>query len=137
MNMTDQNTFDVVVVGAGSAALNAALSASEKGAKVLVIEKAPEHLRGGNSYFTGGLFRFSYQGIDDITNLLPEMGEEEVNKIEGHSSATDRFSVKARLNLNDLLRRRSEEKQVDKKTNLIILSSVTGIAAEGVLILSL
>jgi len=82
MNMTDQNTFDVVVVGAGSAALNAALSASEKGAKVLVIEKAPEHLRGGNSYFTGGLFRFSYQGIDDITNLLPEMGEEEVNKID-------------------------------------------------------
>ena len=80
--MTEQNTFDVVVVGAGSAALNAALSASEKGAKVLVIEKAPEHLRGGNSYFTGGLFRFSYQGIDDITNLLPEMGEEEVNKID-------------------------------------------------------
>ena len=61
MNMTDQNTFDVVVVGAGSAALNAALSASEKGAKVLVIEKATEHLRRGNSYFNGGLFSISYQ----------------------------------------------------------------------------
>src|ERR1700754_3558693 len=48
---------DVVVVGAGNAALCAALSAREHGADVLVLEKAPESLRGGNSYFTGGLMR--------------------------------------------------------------------------------
>ena len=64
-------------------------------------------------------------------------GKEEVNKIEEHSSVTDRFSVKARLNLNDLLRRRSEEKQVDKKTNLIIVSSVTAVAAVVLLILNI
>ena len=52
------NIADVIVVGAGNAALCAALSAQENGARVLVLEKAPEHMRGGNSYFTGGGFRF-------------------------------------------------------------------------------
>ncbi|MAP36785.1 MAG: tricarballylate dehydrogenase [Chloroflexi bacterium] len=80
--MQNQNDFDVVVVGAGSAALNAALSAREQGSKVLVLEKAPEHLRGGNSYFTGGLFRFAYSGLEEIVNLLTEIGPEEQNKID-------------------------------------------------------
>ena len=80
--MPNQNDFDVVVVGAGSAALNAALSAKEQGSKVLVLEKAPEHLRGGNSYFTGGLFRFAYSGLVEIVNLLPEVGTEEQNRID-------------------------------------------------------
>ena len=62
---------------------------------------------------------------------------EEAKRLEENSTITERFATKARLNLNDLLKRRSEEKQVDKKTNLIILSSVTGIAAVVVLILSL
>ena len=49
----------------------------------------------------------------------------------------DRFEVKTRLNLNDLLRRKEEEKRVDKKTNLIIISCVSGVAAIVLLILSL
>ena len=63
--------------------------------------------------------------------------KEEAKRLEENNSITDRFATKARLNLNDLLKRRSQEKQIDKKTNLIILSSVTGIAAVVVLILSL
>jgi choline dehydrogenase-like flavoprotein len=43
--------FDVVVVGAGNAALCAAL---EAGAKVIVLERAPEEESGGNSPFTDG-----------------------------------------------------------------------------------
>ena len=62
---------------------------------------------------------------------------EEAKRLQENNSINDRFTTKARLNLNDLLKRRSEEKQVDKKTNLIILSGVTGIAAVVVLILSL
>ena len=62
---------------------------------------------------------------------------EDAKKIAEDDSVADRFAVKARLNLNDLLRRRSEEKQVDKKTNLIIISSVTAVAAVVLLILSL
>ena len=80
--MTKERHYDVVVVGAGSAALNAALSASETGARVLILEKAPKHLRGGNSYFTGGLFRFAYNGISDIVQLLPSIGEDEQEKID-------------------------------------------------------
>ena len=76
------NIADVIVVGAGNAALCAALSARENGARVLVLEKAPEHLRGGNSYFTGGGFRFPYNGLEDIRGLIPEMADEEANSIE-------------------------------------------------------
>ncbi len=60
---------DVLVVGAGNAGLSAALAAAEKGASVLVLEKAPRHLRGGNTFFTGGLFRFAYDGWEDIQEI--------------------------------------------------------------------
>ena len=40
----------------------------------------------------------------------------------------DAFVSKVRLNLNDLLKRRQEEKNMDKKTNLLIFSSVAAIA---------
>ena len=46
--------FDVVIVGASNAALTAALVARENGATVLILEKAPEHEKGGNSYFIAG-----------------------------------------------------------------------------------
>ena len=62
---------------------------------------------------------------------------EQAKRLEEDSSTSDRFSVKARLNLNDLLKRRSEEKQVDKKTNLLIISCVSAVAAVILLILSL
>ena len=59
------NEIDVLVVGAGNAGLSAALAATDAGARVTVLEAAPEHLRGGNTYFTGGGFRFPYDGIED------------------------------------------------------------------------
>ncbi|MEQ9122672.1 MAG: FAD-dependent oxidoreductase, partial [Alphaproteobacteria bacterium] len=59
-------SYDVVVVGAGNAALTAALAARENGASVLVLEKAPEHEKGGNSYFTAGGFRICHSGIEDV-----------------------------------------------------------------------
>jgi glycine/D-amino acid oxidase-like deaminating enzyme len=50
--------YDVVVVGAGNAALAAAVSAREQGARrVVVLEKAPRELRGGNTHYSGGLLR--------------------------------------------------------------------------------
>ena len=39
---------DVVVVGAGNAAMCAALAAREQGAEVVVLEAAPESEGGGN-----------------------------------------------------------------------------------------
>src|SRR5277367_6833172 len=54
---------DVLVVGAGNAALCAAISAHENGARVLMLEAAPYEERGGNSHFTGGAFRFAFRGV--------------------------------------------------------------------------
>jgi tricarballylate dehydrogenase len=73
---------DVVVVGAGNAALAAALTAHEAGAEVLVLERTPEDQRGGNSYFTGGLFRFPHYGLEDLCTLLPNLAEEAVANME-------------------------------------------------------
>ena len=47
--------FDVLVIGGGNAGLAAALSAHEKGAKVLVLESAPKDFRAGNSRHTRDL----------------------------------------------------------------------------------
>lgn len=43
---------DVLVVGGGNAALCAAISAAEKGASVILLERAPYEYRGGNSRHT-------------------------------------------------------------------------------------
>jgi len=40
----------------------------------------------------------------------------------------DRFITKGRLDLNDLIKKRSLEKKIDLKSNLIIFSGVTIIA---------
>src|ERR1700736_779959 len=82
MAESDGREYDVVVVGAGNAALCAALAAAEAGAKVLVLEKAPRHLRGGNSAFTAGGYRFAYDGLDEVRSLLPDLSDSEAGGIE-------------------------------------------------------
>ena len=75
-------SYDVVVVGAGNAALCAAMAARENGASVLILEKAPEHEKGGNSYFTAGGFRFCHNGVDDAaTDVLTDLSKAERDQI--------------------------------------------------------
>ena len=69
--MTSQ--YDTIIAGAGNAALTGAIAAREQGARVLVLEKAPEYFRGGNTYFTGGIIRCAYEGIEDIKALVPDV----------------------------------------------------------------
>lgn len=66
---------DVVVVGSGNAAISAALAAREAGADVQVLEKAPRDWAGGNSYFTAGAFRLTYESLDDIRELIADASE--------------------------------------------------------------
>ena len=50
--MNETLDYDVAVVGGGNAALCAAISARRAGARVVVLERAPRHFRGGNSRHT-------------------------------------------------------------------------------------
>lgn len=58
-------SYDVLVIGGGNAALCAAMSAAEGGAKVLVLECAPKHFRGGDSRHTRNL-RYLHQTATDV-----------------------------------------------------------------------
>jgi tricarballylate dehydrogenase len=69
--------YDVIIVGAGNAALAASVSARENGAdKVLVLEKADEDMRGGNTHWSGGLFRFAFNSVEDLDPLVPDAEDE-------------------------------------------------------------
>jgi tricarballylate dehydrogenase len=70
--------YDVVIVGAGNAAFCSALSARESGARVLVLERAPEDVSGGNSRFTAGLMRVAYRGVDDLKRVIPDLTADEI-----------------------------------------------------------
>jgi tricarballylate dehydrogenase len=85
------NEYDVIIVGAGNAALCAAIAAREKGASVLALEKAPEYFRGGNTYFTGGIIRCAYNGIEDIKQLIPDLTPEEEATVEVGRYTEDEF----------------------------------------------
>ncbi len=56
--------WDVIVIGGGNAALVAALSAADKGANVLLLERAPEVFRGGNTRHTRNV-RCVHDGTDE------------------------------------------------------------------------
>lgn len=71
--------YDVVVVGKGNAALCAALSAGEQGARVAILEAAPEDESGGNSRFAGGVMRFAYETVDDLRRVTDISDEEAAN----------------------------------------------------------
>ena len=54
-------SFDIVVIGGGNAALCAAITSAEAGARVLILEAAPKAYRGGNSRHTRN-FRCMHDG---------------------------------------------------------------------------
>jgi tricarballylate dehydrogenase len=86
----DAPDYDVVVIGAGNAALAAAVSAKENGAgRVVVLEKAPREMRGGNTHWSGGVLRFAFDDPREIGDLLPGVEREYDNFYEGISPYTE------------------------------------------------
>src|SRR3954454_18111658 len=89
----DALTPDVLVVGAGNAALVAALTAHEAGATVVVLEASSKELRGGNSRFSGGIFRFAHGGLDHLRPLLTEEGARWADRVTVEPYEPDRFQA--------------------------------------------
>jgi len=69
------------------------------------------------------------------------MGRLNQTKAEDHIdepvSFRSNYIEKARLNVNELLKRRQEENKTDRKTNILIFSGATIIAVLVIVILSL
>lgn len=84
--------YDVIVVGAGNAALVSALSAHEQGAKVLILEAAPKSERGGNSRFSGAIFRIVHDGPDHLEKLLTDEAREWLGKATFDAYPIERFT---------------------------------------------
>ena len=63
---------DVLVIGGGNAALCAALTASEAGASVLLLEASPREWRGGNSQHTRNLRCMHDAPQDVLVDAYPE-----------------------------------------------------------------
>ena len=67
--------YDVAVAGGGNAALCAALSASEAGARVVVLESAPRDFRGGNSRHTRNMrIAGAYPEAEYLDDLMAVTG---------------------------------------------------------------
>jgi tricarballylate dehydrogenase len=79
----DEPALDVVVVGHGAAGLAAALAAAEAGgrkARVLVIERAPQAMRGGNTRWSP-----SYMRLEAPDRLAPRFIEDMLETSGGRS----------------------------------------------------
>lgn len=71
MDAKKKLAYDVVVVGGGNAGIVAAIGAKNCGASVLLLEKSPKKVRGGNSRYTEALFRVAVErGTEDYKSLV-------------------------------------------------------------------
>lgn len=67
--------YDVVVAGFGGAGGTAAAAAADEGAKVLLVEKAPEGSEGGNTRICGQMFVYGHEDEEATYNYYRALGQ--------------------------------------------------------------
>ena len=112
-----QETYDVVVLGAGNAAFCSALAAQENGASVVMIEAAPLEEAGGNSRYTAGAIRFAHDGLQDLTTVL-DLNQDEIDNADFGVYTSDQF-------YDDLFRLTQYRADPDKAEMLVTKSLET------------
>jgi tricarballylate dehydrogenase len=81
--MSGRTSYDVIVIGGGSAALEAGIAARQAGAgSVVLLEKAPQHESGGNAQFSHVGFRFVHSGAAELRGFFPQVPEETFRRMQ-------------------------------------------------------
>src|SRR4029079_9122035 len=80
--MSLKEECDIVVIGGGSAAFEAAIAAKTAGAgRVVMLEKAPESEFGGNARFSQRGFLFVRSGAEEVREFVPDMDAATFNRM--------------------------------------------------------
>ena len=125
---------DAIVIGAGNAALCAALACAECGLGVLLLEAAPENESGGNSRFTAGAMRVVYNGVDDLRRLMPDLTEDEAARTDFGTYTEAQFyddmgrvtNYRTDPDLCELLVTRSQETLLWMRSNRVRFQPIYG-----------
>ena len=117
----------IVIVGSGNAALCAGIAALEKGAKVLIVEKADKKEAHGNSRYTAGAMRFVYNSFDDLKPLLKNPTDERLSHSDFGSYTKEKF-------LSDLQYFNQEQPITDLQQYLVdeSLATIQWLAAHNI-----
>lgn len=90
--MSKAETCDVIVIGGGSSAFEAAVAARQAGAdRVVMLEKAPEPEYGGNARYSHTGFRFCHSGKDEVRAFIPDVPADEFDRMEIRPYTRDEF----------------------------------------------
>ena len=93
MTTTGVERCDVIVIGGGSAAFEAAVAARASGAeKIIMLEKAPESEYGGNARYSGTGFRFWHRGLEEIRELVPDVDGDYFKSLQISPYTREQFS---------------------------------------------
>ena len=85
---------DIIVVGGGSAAFEAAVAARQAGAeRVVMLEKAPEPEFGGNARYSHTGFRWVFSGAEEIRQFIPDLDEATFRKLHLPAYTNEMFTA--------------------------------------------